>query len=110
MLLFHRSGGVDGMHFGQRLTRAFQTGEVGEAAYADVLSQHAFFVSIYESLSWFWEQRSVFPPSTPHTFDDHMANLPPTSQRPRSFHPDFEREVMMVVFSVKAIISLSVHY
>jgi len=32
---------------------------------------------------------------------------PPSSlsQRPQSFHPDFDREVYMVIFSVSAILS-----
>lgn len=36
-----------------------------------------------------------------------MATLPPNTQRPQSFHPDFDCEVFMVVFSVRAIISPS---
>jgi len=34
----------------------------------------------------------------------NMDGFPSNSQRPRSFHPDFEQEVYMVVFSVGAII------
>jgi hypothetical protein len=37
----------------------------------------------------------------------HMDNIPPNSQRPRSFHQDFEREVFAVVFSVRRIIAVA---
>ena len=38
----------------------------------------------------------------------HMDNIPPTnSQRPHSFHPDFDREVFSVIFSVGTIINTS---
>ena len=32
------------------------------------------------------------------------GNAPPNSQWPQSFHPNFDREVFMIVFSVSAII------
>jgi hypothetical protein len=35
----------------------------------------------------------------------HMDHFPSNSQRPQSFHPDFDREVFPVVFSVGAIIT-----
>lgn len=34
----------------------------------------------------------------------HMDDIPPNSQRPCSFHQDFDREVFAVVFSVGTII------
>lgn len=40
-------------------------------------------------------------PSVPVVY---MTNIPPNSQRPRSFHQDFDREVFAVVFSVGTII------
>ena len=35
---------------------------------------------------------------------------PPLSQRPQSFHPDFDKEVFMVIFSVRAIFSKGNHH
>lgn len=36
----------------------------------------------------------------------YMDHFPSNSQRPQSFHPDFDREVFPVVFSVSAIITM----
>ena len=36
-----------------------------------------------------------------------MAEIPSNSQRPQSFHPEFDREVYMIVFSVGVFIFLS---
>ena len=35
---------------------------------------------------------------------DFELDAPPNTQRPQSFHPNFDREVFMIVFSVSAII------
>jgi hypothetical protein len=34
---------------------------------------------------------------------DHMVDIPSNSQRPETFHPDFDREVYAVVFSVGSL-------
>jgi hypothetical protein len=51
---------------------------------------------------------AIFSTEVPSVTVVHMANIPPpNSQRPHSFHPDFDREVFSVIFSVGTIISSS---
>ena len=39
-----------------------------------------------------------------------MADLPSPSQQPQIFHPDFERDVFMIVFSVRALLITGLLY
>lgn len=70
--------------------------------------EHAYWLCYYINCLLYPIFSTEVPPLFPSVPIIHMDNIPPTnSQRPRSFHPDFDREVFSVIFSVGTIISSS---
>lgn len=73
----------------------------GERGMCAILLSSTYVICIYSVLSLCAKNRNC--PSRLYPID-HMANFPSNSQRPLYFHPEFDREVFAVVFSVSSSI------